>query len=228
MIRKKKEFSLGLVMLAGFFVVLALIFMPLFEGKNGLEYLDNLFNSIAKGSAYYVPKVREDIREMGPSRVELALALDSAAQAEKASRLFMRAGALVNVQGDKLTVSGELGAMIAAALEDADAMYRNEGAAVSGRAGFPEREVLYTWYRAFKAAEKALQGEKKFKEARVIAQLNQKAIEPAYNFYGVEAQRILDRAGVVVFSLVFYVVYTLWYGFAILFLFEGWGMQLEH
>lgn len=228
MIRKKKEFSLGLVMLAGFFVVLALIFTPLFEGKNGLEYLDNLFNSIAKGSAYYVPKVREDLRELGPSRVELTLALDSAAQAEKASRLFMRAGALVNVQGEKLQVSGELGAMIAAALDDADAMYRNEGKAVTERAGFPEREVLYTWYRAFKAAEKALQGGKKFKEARVVAQLNQKAIEPAYNFYGVEAQRILDRAGIVVFSLVFYVVYTLWYGFAILFLFEGWGMQLEH
>ncbi len=228
MIRKKKEFSLGLVMLAGFFVVLVCIFLPLFEGKNGLEYLDNLFNSIAKGSAYYVPKVREDIRQMGESRVELALSLDSAAQAEKASRLFMRGGALVNAQGEKLKLSGDLGAMIAAALEDADAMYRNEGAAVFGRAGFSEREVLYVWYRAFKAVEKALQGQKKFKEARVVAQLNQKAIEPAYNFYGVEAQRILDRAGIVVFALLFYVVYTLWYGFAILFLFEGWGMQLEH
>jgi hypothetical protein len=24
------------------------------------------------------------------------------------------------------------------------------------------------------------------------------------------------------------VAYTLWYGFAIMFMFEGWGMQLEH
>jgi hypothetical protein len=24
------------------------------------------------------------------------------------------------------------------------------------------------------------------------------------------------------------VVYTLWYGFAIMFMFEGWGMKLEH
>jgi hypothetical protein len=38
----------------------------------------------------------------------------------------------------------------------------------------------------------------------------------------------MDRLGVVVFSLVFYVIYTLWYGFAIMFIFEGWGMQLEH
>jgi hypothetical protein len=33
---------------------------------------------------------------------------------------------------------------------------------------------------------------------------------------------------VVIFSLIFYVVYTLWYGFAIMFLFEGWGLQLEN
>jgi hypothetical protein len=28
--------------------------------------------------------------------------------------------------------------------------------------------------------------------------------------------------------LIFYVVYTLWYGFAIMYMFEGWGLQLEH
>ena len=43
-----------------------------------------------------------------------------------------------------------------------------------------------------------------------------------------EPQSIMDRLGVVIFSLVFYVIYTLWYGFAILFMFEGWGMKLEH
>jgi len=32
----------------------------------------------------------------------------------------------------------------------------------------------------------------------------------------------------VTFSLVFYVVYTLWYGFGIMFMFEGSGMKLEH
>jgi hypothetical protein len=27
---------------------------------------------------------------------------------------------------------------------------------------------------------------------------------------------------------VFYVFYTLWFGFSIMWLFEGWGMRLEH
>jgi hypothetical protein len=58
MIANKKEFYGGLGLLIGFVVVLAVIFSPIFKGHNGLEYLDNLYNSISKGSAYYIPKVK--------------------------------------------------------------------------------------------------------------------------------------------------------------------------
>ena len=61
MIADKKKFYLGLGMLVMFTVVLVLIFMPLLEGgKNGLNYLDSLYNSISKGSAYYIPAVKEE------------------------------------------------------------------------------------------------------------------------------------------------------------------------
>ena len=76
--------------------------------------------------------------------------------------------------------------------------------------------------------EKALKKQKKFPEAEIVALLSQKAVEPAYNYYLVEPQRITDKFGIVVFSLAFYVVYTLWYGFAIMYLFEGWGLRLAH
>ncbi len=228
MIKRKKEFTLGLVMLISFFVVLVIIFSPLFDGHNGLEYLDRLYNSIAKGSANYIPKVRDDIKQMGESSVDLTLAMDSAAQAQQTAPLFMQAGALVNASDAKLRVNGSLAKMLNACLEDADAMYNNNGKKLADKYGYNERQVLYNWWKAFKSAEKALQNEKKFKEAGVVVQLNQKALETAYNFYQIEPQKILDRLGVVIFSLAFYVVYTMWYGFAILFMFEGWGMQLEH
>jgi hypothetical protein len=228
MIKKKKEFTLGLAMFISFFVVLFIIFSPVFDGHNGLEYLDRLYNSIAKGSAYYIPKVREDIKQLGESSVDLTLTMDSPAQAQQTATLFMQAGALVNVSDAKLRVNGNFGKMLTACLEDADAMYHNNGKALADKYGYNERQALFNWYRAFKSAEKGLQNEKKFKEAKVIVQLNQKALETAYNFYQVEPQKIMERIWVVVFSLTFYVVYTMWYGFSILFMFEGWGMQLEH
>jgi hypothetical protein len=228
MIKHKIKFYLGFAMLASFFVVLVLIFLPLFNGHNGLEYLDRLYNSIAKGSAYYIPKVREDIAQMGASSVDLTLSLDSPAQAQQTALLFKAAGAQATASEAKLKVGGSLEKMLEACLADADAMYNNEGKKLADKYGYDERQALYNWWKAMKSAEKSLQSQKKFKEAKVIVQLNQKALETAYNFYRIEPQKILDRIWVVVFSLGFYVVYTLWYGFAILFMFEGWGMQLEH
>ena len=70
--------------------------------------------------------------------------------------------------------------------------------------------------------------QKKFKEAKIIDLVKTKAVETSYNYYGIEGQKITDRIGVVTFSLIFYVIYTLWYGFGIMYLFEGVGMQLEH
>jgi hypothetical protein len=60
MIAHKKEFFGGVAMMAVFVVVLIIIFMPVFEGQNGLNYLDNLYNSISKGSADYIPKVKKE------------------------------------------------------------------------------------------------------------------------------------------------------------------------
>jgi hypothetical protein len=76
--------------------------------------------------------------------------------------------------------------------------------------------------------DKDLTKQEKFKEAKVIGVVQSKAVESSYNYYKIEAQRIGDKIGVVFFSLVFYVIYTLWYGFAIMFMFEGWGMKLQH
>jgi hypothetical protein len=76
--------------------------------------------------------------------------------------------------------------------------------------------------------EADLKHQKKFKEAKVVALVITKAVELGYNYYEVDPQKIGDKVGIVIFSLVFYVTYTLWYGFAIMFMFEGWGMRLEH
>jgi len=228
MIAHKKKFSLGLVMLITFFAVLALFFTPIFGGLNGLDYLDGLYNSISKGSAYYIPKLKDEAKTFNANRVELSLAMANPAQAQHTSQLLMKAGATVNVTDAKLKASGDLGKILEGVLADADAMYQNNGKAVADKYGFGERQALYTWWQAFKAIEKDLNNQKKFKEAKTVANIGKKGIEASYNFYRVEPQSIMDRLGVVVFSLVFYVIYTLWYGFAIMFIFEGWGMQLEH
>ena len=228
MIANKKEFFGGSLMLLAFIAVLIIIFSPVFKGQNGLEYLDALYNSISKGSAYYIPKVKEEAGSFMGKSIEVTLSMADEKQADQTGLLFKKGGASVIIAGDTLQITGDLGKILENSLADADNMYNNNGKALSEKYGYNEKQVLFNWWKAFKAMDKELKKQNKFKEAKVVSLIIKKAIEPSYNYYKIEPQKISDRFGIVIFSLVFYVVYTLWYGFAILFMFEGWGLKLEH
>ena len=228
MIASKKEFYGGFTLLVAFFVILFIIFSPIFKGQNGMEYMDDLYNSISKGSANYIPKVKEETDTFKGNTVNIALKMADENQAQLTAALFTNAGATAEVSGTQLDVSGDLGNILANCLEDSKSMYNNDGTTVSSKYGYNERQVLYNWHTALKAADKDLKKQKLFKEAKVVALVIKKVVETSYNYYTIEPQKITDRMGIVIFSLVFYVVYTLWYGFAILFMFEGWGLRLEH
>jgi hypothetical protein len=227
MIANKKEFTLGAGLMVGFIVVLVVIFMPVFHGQNGLNYMDSLYNSISKGSAYYIPKMKEEAAKAKGMAVNATLSFPDAAMTEKVSLLFNQSGALINVSGSELKVSGDLGAILASCLEDSDAMYKNDGEALKTRYGQDPKEMLYGWWLSLKELDKDLKKQELFKEAKIIGQVETKAVEPAFNYYGIQAQKISDKIGIVFFSLVFYVIYTLWYGYAIMFMAEGWGLELE-
>jgi hypothetical protein len=213
----------------GFTVVLIIIFMPVFGGQNGLNYLDALYNSISKGSAYYIPKVQEESDKFLGKSVSVTLSMANQEQAQQTAKLFRAGGAAkAAVAEGSLKVSGDLGKILANSLMDADAMYHNKGEKVSGKYGYNEKRVLYHWWKAFNEMEKDLKRQKLFKEAKAVNLVVKKAVESSYNYYKIEPQKISDRVGTVIFSLLFYVIYTLWYGFGIMYMFEGWGMKLEH
>ncbi|MBW1766219.1 MAG: hypothetical protein JRJ65_04115 [Deltaproteobacteria bacterium] len=228
MIANKKEFYGGVGMLAVFIVVLITIFMPVFNGQNGLNYLDDLYNSISKASAYYIPKVKEESDKFSGNSVSVILTMASKKQAQQTAKLFRTSGAEAIVKEANLKVTGDLGKILASSLADADALYENKGEKVSGKYGYDEKRALFNWWKAFKAMDKELKKQKKFKEAKAVELVVKKAVESSYNYYRIEPQKIGDRWGVVLFSLIFYVIYTLLYGFAIMFMFEGWGLRLEH
>ena len=229
MIHDTKEFSIGLALLTGFFIALFAIFSPLLEGgKNTLDYLDGTFNSISKDSAYYIPGVAEKARKHDGTAVTLNIKASDDQQAGRMEKLFAAAGATAVRDGAKLNISGDLGSILGAVLADSDLMFRNDGQAVSAKYGYEERRVLYDWHRALEAMAEGLNKQTKFKEARTVRDAQNKAVEPAYNYYGVEAVPMRNMVWTALVALFGYVIYTIWYGYAILFLFEGWGLRLSH
>jgi hypothetical protein len=228
MIEKKQEFFCGLGLVITFVIALIMFFSPIFGGLNGLDYLDNLYNSISKGSAYYIPKVKEESDQIKGKHVSVRLTTANWQQAEQTAKLFEMAEVKTDINGAQLKVEGDLGMILDNCLDDADAMYYNRGEKISTKYGYNEKQALFNWWNALKEMDKDLKKQKKFMEAKVVELVIKKAVESSYNYYGIEPQKINERIWLVIFSLLFYVIYTVWYGFGFMFIFAGWGMKLEH
>ena len=228
MVASPKKFFGGVALMAAFGVVLVAMFLPLFDDRNALDYMDSLFNSVSKGSAYYVADLKAEAEGQRGNAVAVTLAVASEIQARQMAELFRAGGASVKVAEAELRVSGDLGGILDRCLQDSDEMFANAGAGVRDRYGYEERRVLFNWWTALKGMDEDLKRQNRFSEAAFIVKVKKKAVECAYNYYGIESGRISDRIGVVLLALVFYVVYTVWYGYAIIFMLEGWGLNLSH
>jgi len=223
------------------------MFSPIFpktsEGQpqNGLQWADEMFNTLAKGSSYFIPKVQKSnekfMGKMFSATIEMSKPEDKPGDAEKraerASKLFtINPGATVEVKGAALKIDGDLGLVLKAALDDADVMFKNEGDKIKAKyaeamATDDEKQMFRQWNNVLPKIDKSLKKEGKIEDAKIVSDVTKKAIEASYNFYKVEPVKVKDKVGLMTFLLVFYVAYTMWWGFAIFFIFEGIGLTMS-
>ena len=144
------------------------------------------------------------------------------------AKLFATNNIEATADGEKVAVKGDFGSMITIMLEDADAMYHNKGELLQAKYGVDERQTIYSWYQALAAMEKDMTKSENFAQAKFVKNCMTKAVEPAYNYYKVEVKPVKEELFMLIASLAFYVIYTMWYGFGLLFLFEGAGIKLGH
>lgn len=225
----KKTLSIGLFLAVTFFGVLFVIFSPIFgDGKNGLAYSDDMFNKLSKGSSYFIPKVAKSNEKFNNTVIALTVKLEKPeTQNPVAMKILASAGADVKTASPELQINGNLGALMTKALQDADDMYKNDGAKVAGRYGMDEREAMASWWGVLKLMDKELKKQGKIEEAKIVSDVMKKAVEPAYNFYKIEAQKVSEKAVIMTGLLVFYVAYTMWWGFAIFYMFDGIGLTMK-
>lgn len=223
----RRHFRIGAVMAVSFFVVLFLMFSPIFNGKNAFEAADDFFNSIAKGSTYYMGDLAKSAEKYKGRLVEVIVKLADPKSVSSCAKVLKAAGALVEESGQQLRAAGDLFKITQAAIQDSEAMFQNKGEDVSGRYGLGEKEAIYLWWTLFREMERDLKRQKKFEEAAWLSTVSKKALELGYNFYGIQAKSASATAGGLAFTLVFYVVYTMWWGYAILYLCEGLGLQMK-
>jgi hypothetical protein len=219
----KKAFILGMVLSISFVVILVILFSPVFNGKPGLYKADEIFNGLAKGSTYFIPALYK--KAQGFKGEELAMALEFENNIEKSEVLFKKIAYETKKEGNILKVKGDFGELANVIIKDTEDMYHNKGEELRARYGFNEKEVLYYWWLTLKQIEKRFKKEGKAKQLDLCQSLISKGLEASYNFYGIKAEKVGKHLWLVTFFLVFYIVYTIWWGFGIYFLFEGIGLK---
>lgn len=228
LIRNRHSLMIGMILTLSFACVLALIFSPVFgNGRNGLQYADDMFNRLSKGSSYFLPKIAKHAEAMAGKAFELELSFKSAPEAEAAAAQYAVAGLNAAVSGQVVRLGGDLGKLLTVVLQDAEAGFQNDEAALQQRYGQPARAVLANWWTLMSRLDKSLKLEKRIPEAKAVVEVMKKGIEPAHNYFGIEAENVSNMIPEMLGLLVFYVLYTVWWGYAILKIMEGLGLVLK-
>lgn len=228
----KASFTKGLLLMASFACVFVLIMSPLFTDKNGkpqngLEYSDDLFNTLSKGSSYFIPEVQKTVDSFKNTNFDVAVALKKSANQEDALAILNHIGVTALVVDGEIAIQGNLHNLLNAAVAVSEQLYANNAAAVTEQYGIDGRHVGMVMWDVLGGMIKPLQRQDHIKEAQAVDLVIKKAIEPGYNFYGIEAAKVMDKVGIMTALLVFYVLYTVWYGFAIFNLFDGIGLTMK-
>lgn len=223
----KKTFNLGAIMLIGFSIIFFAMFTPNFgSGLNAFEAADKLFNSISKGSTYYMTEIGARAKAEGNTQVTLTLHLKSEEEAARVQTVFGTVAEAAQ-QGSDVIVTGNLGEILTKAVQDSDVMFANNEQPLVDAYGMSGKEGMYMWWKGLRAAEKDLKKQELFKEAALVTTIINRGVEVGYNYYGIVPESASSRSGILAFSLIFYVIYTLWFGYAIFYLFDGMGMKMK-
>ena len=99
---------------------------PLDQQKKIADILSSLdlYNSISKGSAYYVDDLREEAKSVAGYQINAKIRMENESQAADSAALITKAGGMAEASGRDLTVSGDYAGILSASLDDADTSFR--------------------------------------------------------------------------------------------------------
>lgn len=222
----RKKLAIGLVGLVSFFVALAFWVSPVIDHKTGLEWADGLFNQLAKNSIYFMPAAARMAAKFEGVVVDIGISSRWPGADARVAQIVRANGMSARVIGDgRVRVMGDLGLLGRAAAGDADLLFKGEEQELQKKYGMTGKEVIYYWWTAFDGLTRRYIQENQASEADFAKYMTTRVLEPSYNFARIKAENISENAGTIVFLLGFYILYTLWFGFSIMYLFEGFGIK---
>jgi hypothetical protein len=214
--------------LAMFLLVFCIISLPVFSGRSFVGVADDLFNQLAKNSTHYIPDAERNAAAFAAVSVDFGIQPREFAEKEKLLSLAAANGLDSSVAEDgRVRLKGNLANLARAVLADARLAFDNRDAELETHSGMKASDALYSWWIICDGLSNRFTQDNRVREANYLTFLSTKVLEPAYNFRGIQARDIKGSLLPVILLLLGYVIYTLWYGFSLMLILEGLGINAE-
>lgn len=228
LIRNPGKFRMGVAGLAVFAALFAISVRPIVHDQSVLAWADGLFNSLAKDSVNYMEDGVRQAKRFEGTDIDLSIKARDLWDPAKVKGVIEHGGGQASVLKDgRVRIQGDLGKLGMAAVADAGLAFANKDKEMCDRHGATSCRVLYYWWTVFDGLTRRYIQNGDAKQAEFTKYMMTKVLEPAYNFRGLRARDIGQNALPATVLLVAYVVFTLWYGVSILYIFEGLGITVS-
>lgn len=230
-IAAKKPFYRGVLLLIGFAIVFIIFMQPLFtvdgEKLTGLQYSDQVFNELSKGSSDFLYMAENASQAMKNHVIHVAFSQADNSLEKLQARLLKNANAQeMQITDHKMAFTVNLGTLLAQATSDARLLFFNEEDRLFAKyAGINPLEIAKAWWLLLSLIERQLQIHNQQPESAAINTVIRRAIEPGNNYFGIPGMKISENIGLISAFLLFYILYTVWYGFAVYEIFAGLGLM---
>lgn len=204
------------LILSGILFILSLLalssmYLPVFDGHNGFDAMENTFNSLRKGISPPFEELTLANRGNLGKNITADLTFNDDKITEAATRILLRNKMMVTPSGRTLRVQGDLGYTLQYFLRDIWMLYLNRNTELEKKYSMPATQSMFVIDRILKHLSVSFASQKMTEQENLIKTIRSEVLVPAYNLR--KAPPISETSGITyltIGTLSFLIIATLW------------------
>ncbi|HAS89744.1 MAG TPA: hypothetical protein DCS48_10635 [Desulfovibrio sp.] len=176
-----KTITVAAMLFVSSLMIVGTMHLPVFDGQNGFETMEDSFNSLRKGVIPPFKKIKAENNGNLGKNVNLTFAFRTNDEARIATLMLLRNKLTVTPKGRKVNIQGDLGYTLKFFMDDINLLYMNRFEALERRYSMPAVQSMYYLDRILQKFAAAIGAQKMPAQKVLVNKIRMKLLIPAYN-----------------------------------------------
>ncbi len=160
---------------------LGTMYLPLEDGKNSFEIMENTFNSLRKGITPPFDELNVANRANLGKSFSANLTFSNRRMTEAATRILLRNKLMVTPKGRTLKIQGDLGYTLKYLMDDVHQLYLNGNKKIENKYGMSSTQSMFVVDRILKKLAISMKSKRMTAQEKLINKIRFEELVPAYN-----------------------------------------------